>query len=361
MKIAVVFGVLGASFLSPSQEAPQDDSVWVQKFSALPSKTQKTILEEIEKTSLEQEIVLAQNTQSLLDAEDAPKNPFDLKEQPPWFDPKKYASGQPIKRTLLAAKDPQATAVQQRLLKNKVIYDLCEEFEYSFASNKILRLQKELRPETQLRHALQGYPPKAGLAKAVLLSLLDQEEAQDPFADYFEHAYTDRSGNVYPGVTLYDAHSAGSEIEMPDVDTIPYGWNILKDKSYEAPMTDGFKANSLYEKIGEGFVRYRRYREMLEAVASFYFAESAPVSPFVVPMKDRIHFVIAWTRNEPFFLERFLSKHREREDFIAAIDELWQELQGSASGTIESRKKQLQADHQRIREIALQVLKKHMP
>ena len=36
----------------------------------------------------------------------------------------------------------------------------------------------------------------------------------------FGPAYTDRNGNVYPGVTLYDAWASGPEIEMPDVDVL---------------------------------------------------------------------------------------------------------------------------------------------
>ena len=93
----------------------------------------------------------------------------------------------------------------------------------------------------------------------------------------FSHAYADRQGNAFPGITLYDAWSSGAEMEMPDVECLGIVHDLLDDwKTWKAPVR---KQESLYDAIGELFVKARLcLRGFLDLQAAILAVASATAS-----------------------------------------------------------------------------------
>ena len=339
---------------------PEEEALLLAEFEKLPSAGQASLLQEVEAAVRSLDLPLGRLVEKIVGRQEAPKEPLETWTGPLWYDPKIYAPALPIPRKLLAEDDPKTAPTRQKFWNNRVPDELGSSLRYSFGTNRILQLWRKTPPATTLRNYLAGYPPGADLAREIVLKLLDDDPKVDAEADYFEHAYSDREGNVYPGITLFDVWNSGHEMEMPDVDAIPFARHILKDASYRSPIPAGPKRTALYRKIGEHFASFRRYVQLRQAAASYFLAWSPKVSPFVEPMRDRIHLLIAWGVEEPFLLSQFFRKHPEREDFLEAADALIEELGSQASSLIETRKIRLESDHRSIRGATLQLLRKKL-
>ena len=98
--------------------------------------------------------------------------------------------------------------------------------------------------------ALAGYAPQADLAVALLEQALDRGEQQLALGA-FGHAYTDREGRVFPGLTLYDAWSSGLEIEMPDVDNLGIVHAVTGQRGRWVAPVPASEHDELYALVGE--------------------------------------------------------------------------------------------------------------
>lgn len=329
-------------------------------FAKLSGDKQIVLVKEIEEAIQQLNTPLAEAVNGICKLPEAPKDPVELWKGPEWFDPKTYAPALPIARKLLPEDSPKCPEAQAKFLRMKNLYDLEGVYRYSIGYNKIWRLNAQASPKTRIENYLKGYPPGAEKAREILLSLLDENKGYDEQAKYFEHAYSDRDGFVYPGIVLYDVWNSGMEIEMPDIDAIPFARHILKDNSFKSPIPAGAARTSLYQKIGDNFQKYRRYRELREAIAGYYLAYAPPASPFVEPMKDRFHFLIAQQEGDPMQMQKFLQEHPRREDFIEAVDALIQKMKTGSGATIQKRKFSLEDDHQKIRDVTLKALREKL-
>lgn len=343
------------SLLVGSQTTP-DERALLDSFGKLAADKQAVIVQELETAITALDLPLCQTVATLCERDDAPKDPLPLAKGPVWHDPKTFAPNLPIARKVLPENDPRIPEARGKFLRTKNQYELEGFFHYSMGENKIYRLRAQQSPLQKLELYLKGYPPNADKAREILLSVLDDEEQLDEQGKYFDHAYSDRDGNVYPGITIYDVWNSGKEIEMPDIDAIPFARAILKDNSYKSPIPDGPGRTRLYQKIGEHFQSYRRYRELREAVAGYFLAFSPPASPFVEPMRDRFHFLIVNCGGDPFMVRQFLKSHGKREELIGAIDELIQEMGMKSGPMIQQRKNSLENDHRAIRETVIKLL-----
>jgi hypothetical protein len=191
-----------------------------------------------------------------------------------WFDPATHAPKQPIPRRALAPDSAAARKMLDTVREVRPARELEPGWIYDWATGGLLR---RVAPDENARvfaNALKGIPPDADLAEALVLRMLDAGD-QRVALTAFEHAYTDRDGNVFP-LSLYDAWSAGVELEMPDVDTLGIAHDVLGEKRrWVAPVPQG-KQKSLYDAIGAAFSDARRYRGLREALASCY-VNAAPV------------------------------------------------------------------------------------
>jgi hypothetical protein len=138
---------------------------------------------------------------------------------------------------------------------------------YDYGARELRRHGAPDELERIFENALAGFAPELDLATALVELQLDDGAQQKALAA-FDHAYADRDGKVFAGISLYDAHCSGIEIEMPDVDTLGIVHDVLGDwKTWKAPVRE---QDSLYARIGELFQDARRHRGLRHALAQTY-------------------------------------------------------------------------------------------
>jgi hypothetical protein len=207
---------------------------------------------------------------------------------PPYFDPERHAPGQPIPRKRLDPNSSAATRQRERFFAKLAPRPVAPAWRYDWGAREIRRSARAGTSDHRFELLLAGSTPKADLAEAVVASLLDAGPAQTELAA-FGHAYTDRSGNVYPGVTLYDAWSSGAEMEMPDVDVLGILHQVENDwKSHQAPVPASAH-QELYARVGAIFRRARGYRVLREALAAAYLQADPALEPTWASSRLRLH------------------------------------------------------------------------
>jgi len=337
-----------------------DGQVLLDRFGKLDEPKQRIVIEQIETEIDALDLPLSELVRGLLEHPEAPEHPPSYREVRTWFDEKKYAPGLPIKRKVLPENHPFLARGRKKFLKQKVYYNLRTEYGYHLGKNKIFQLSKERDPRDRLRQYLLGYPPRADLAREVFLKIFDTNSDWDQHATYFDHTYTDRKGNVYLGITLFDVWNSGQQLECPDVDVIPFAWEILGQKYWKSPIPAGKRRTGLYHDIGISFRDYRRYRIMLEGVASYYFASDPPVSPFVEVVKNEIHFMIAMLDSDLSEVARFVEGHKSVSELNISIADLYKSSDARYEDVIATRRRLLDEDHQKIRDAAIDVLEREL-
>lgn len=203
--------------------------------------------------------------------EAAATDPGAWKELPetPFFDPETHAPVQPIPRRRLAADDPVAVAVRRQVLGAMPARRVRSAWVYDYGSRELYRLPGEADPTRVFENALAGAPPGWDYVEALVERTLD-DGSQQKLLEAFGHAYTDRDGNVYPGITLYEAWASRSAIEMPDVDNLGIVHVLVGDwDTWKPPVSDDLQP-SLYAKVGELFRTAQNHRGLRHALARCY-------------------------------------------------------------------------------------------
>ena len=213
---------------------------------------------------------------------------FPAAEPPAFYDPEVHAPRQPIPRVLLAEDAPRVARTRPKLLRNSADPLLDAAFRYDWASGRIVRAGDERDPERVFANALAGFPPGLDLAQALLEGQLDDGSERDALRA-FGHAYANRVGSVYPGVSLYDAWASGEQIEMPDVEVLGIVHDLMGEwKRWVAPVPAS-QHDALYEAVGEHFQRARRHRGLREALARAYLRGGGVPDDVWLESLDRLH------------------------------------------------------------------------
>lgn len=195
---------------------------------------------------------------------------WPVETEPAYFDPERHAPAQPIARRRLLEDDPRAVAARRAL----GIAPDPRAWAYDWGTGTILRRVLCDTPERAFELALRGLPPGTDLVQALVERALDDGSLRTTHAA-FGRAYTDRTGLVYPGITLYDAWKSGAEIEMPDVDCLGIVNTVLDDWTTWTSIVPGNRQAALYARIAELFQPAHRQRELRAAVAAT-FARGTP-------------------------------------------------------------------------------------
>jgi hypothetical protein len=218
--------------------------------------------------------------QYLIDCEERDRGSWAAQQPLSWYDPETHAPAQPIRRKRLDATDDRAKSVYKKLKGDMPKDELRRAFTYDWATGDVVVVGDERDSLMLFENALMGLPPRIDLAEALLLRRLDDGSQRVALTAYL-HIYTDRSGNAYPGISLYDAWNSGHEFEMPDIDTLGILHDVFDDwKSFKAPVPGG-KQKKLYAKIGVAFLEAKHHRELLEAITVNYLRGNAiPTNPY---------------------------------------------------------------------------------
>jgi hypothetical protein len=204
-------------------------------------------------------------------------------ELPAFYDPEVHAPAQPIPRRRLAPDSARVRAAAREL----GLSEDARAFRYDWSSGGIVRRAGVDLAERAFELALAGAHPRRDLVEALVLRELDDGAERKALAA-FAHAYTDRAGNVYGAITLYDAWGSGKEIEMPDVDCLGIVHEVLGDWTTWRSIVPSSQHEALYRRIGELYVPARAQRELRNALARC-FLSSAEVGPAWSDVLDNLH------------------------------------------------------------------------
>lgn len=268
---------------------PEADGRARRAFLALPEKEQRDLLDwftvECEKLRSFQNTLI----RYVLDAETCPpRESWPALAPAPIYDPRVHSPGQPIPRRPLAANAPDAIAVRNLLLSAPGTRRLDSGWMVDYAARGLVRLPHENDPVRVFENALLGMAPDWDRAEAMVELALDSGVLRREFTA-FAHAYTDRWGGVYPGVTLYDAYASLQTVEMPDVDTLGILHELFDDwTSYTAPVP-GEKHEELYARIGVVTKSLIRHRGLRTNLARTYLCGTAELRDGYAHNLDNFH------------------------------------------------------------------------
>ncbi|MBK7641859.1 MAG: hypothetical protein IPJ19_02225 [Planctomycetes bacterium] len=239
---------------------------------------------------------------------------FPEAHEPAFYDPAVHAPEQPTPRHPLAANDSRLREVREQFAGHGARRALDSAWSYDYARREVVRQRGWDDPARIVRNALAGYEPDYDRAEALVEAALDDGSQQKVF-QAFGHAYTDRLGVVYTGVTLFDAWASGAEIEMPDVDTLGLYHDLRGDWSrFRAPVSN---QGPLYEALGEYFREANRFRGLRHALALSYLAGRPELGTYA-GMLENLHLAWEKARSTPLALVQTLPSTRTLEGAGAA-------------------------------------------
>jgi hypothetical protein len=187
-------------------------------------------------------------------------------EQLEFYDPEEHAPRQPIPRTRLADDDSRLKMLRDRV---RPPGEAAPKVAYDWGRREIRGLSSEgMREdfESTIAPILDGLVPGYEPARAAILRELDGGEKQKEFRA-FNHAYTDREGNVYSGVTIFEAWDCGMLMEMPDVDVLGILHDLYGSSIHTTAPIPQQVHDRLYKRIQEIFTELRPYRAVRQALA----------------------------------------------------------------------------------------------
>jgi hypothetical protein len=225
---------------------------------------------------------------------------------------------------------------------------------YDYATRELRRTGEWKSPDVIFANALAGFPPQFDLVEALVERKLDDGSEQKALAA-FGHAYTDRNGGVYTGVTLYDAWTSHAEIEMPDVDTLGIVHTALGDwKTWKAPVAAG-EQDALYKRIGDVYTDAHRHRSLRCALARCFACGSAVLRDQYDLHLDTFQALWDEAHSTPDELAARLPKPAE---WAAFLDASYKRVQGDDAlyNRASNRRLTLDRDAGTVRSLVLRVL-----
>jgi hypothetical protein len=323
-------------------------------FHALSEKEQRDLLDwftvECEKANTFQGTLI----RFILDSEERARDSWPALAAPTWYDPSVHATGQPIPRSPLAPDAPEVLAVRNQILGAPGTRALDSGWMVDYGERTLVRLPGQNDPVRVFENGLLGMAPDWDLVEALVELRLDDGSLQKSF-QAFGHAYTDRWGGVYPGITLYDAHAALTTIEMPDVDALGILHDLVGDwQTYQSPVPAEQHAE-LYAKIEDLFRPLVRHRGLRTNLARTYLCGSAELRDSYRHNLDNFHALWDSVASDPASLRPQLPDDARWREYLQGWDD---QLRATPalylSGT--SRHAALERDRQTVRTTLVRLL-----
>ena len=273
---------------------------------------------------------------------------------PPTYDPTVHAPAQPIQRRAMKSA-AAAERAREHWLANVPKRRLRSAWVYDYASRDVQRLPNADDPERIFENAIAGFLPNHDLAEALVERALD-DGAQRAALTAFGHAYSDRNGNVVPGLTLYDVWCSGQEMEMPDVECLGVLHDLEDDwRTFKAPVPERLH-RKLYKTIGELFLPAHRHRGLRNAMARSYLTGTPVLRDGYQESIDRLHSVWEQNTSTPSRLRDALPESKDWESYLEDLAKACRKDKAlRESGEV--RRATLDADAQRVRALMIRLMR----
>jgi hypothetical protein len=242
------------------------------------------------------------------------------REAPSFYDPALYAPQ--FKRHFADAQDPVVSEMAERFDRVGSVPMYNGRVMYDFGSNTGKDSGKDPASDEQLWNYLYGYPPNADLLVAWLTMKLDHDDTLDQLAQHFAHCYCDLEGTCAQTITLYDAFASEQNIDMPDVDVIPFARAVLKDESFVSPIPPDSRQRELFNSVNESFLRYFRHRTFIEYCANLFINPDVPISYAHEQLRERILYSFHLDGRDLMKIRNRLIRYGDRQNFVNSIDKI---------------------------------------
>jgi hypothetical protein len=309
-----------AALVPREPSGPEADARALRAFAALPEKEQRDLLEwftvECEKLRTTQGTLI----EYVLDNAVRPEEEWPALAPLTWYDDMEHTPANPIPRVPLVADAPEVVGVRNKILAAVGTRRLDSGWMVDYAARGLVRLPHQDSPERVFRNALLGMLPDWDLAEALVELSLDDGSLQKSFAA-FGHAYTDRWGGVYPGVTLYDAYASLTQVEMPDVDTLGVLHELTGDWTTFVAPVPGEQHEPLYARIGELFKPLLRHRGLRTNLARTYLCGNAELRDFYANNLDNFHALWESVASDPNVLREQLPADSAWREYLQGWDD----------------------------------------
>ena len=332
---------------------PPDDATVRKAFSFLTDAEQADALEEFAAEVEWLDTFQGQLLAFALSLEERDPGLLPRAEPAPFFDPKEHAPRQPIARNVLAFDSAAARKERERIFRRATKSAVRSAWAYDWGQRELVRTAPESLERT-FENALAGCAPGHDLAVTIVERALDDGSQQAALAA-FGHAYTDRVGTVFPGVTLYDAWSSGEEIEMPDVDVLGIVHTLLglRDR-WTAPVPDS-QHKELYAVVGAAFQDANRHRSLRAALAATFLDGSVQLGGPYPTCLERFHSLWEANASTPAEVARLLPKPEAWGEFLSGLAQRLDSDRDLAARA-ELRRRTLDANRAQVRALLVRLL-----
>ena len=199
----------------------------------------------------------------LLDNEPTDRGYWNPESKAPLYAAAEHAPAYILERIPLPEDDPRLEEQRALLTPEVSPRQLRSAFRYDWALGTVVRTGDPLDPEYIFENALNGYFPGQDLARAIALKDLDDGSERKGLAA-FNHTYAWNEGEVFEGITLYDAFLHGRDVDLSDVDALGLLHDTLGDwETWVSPIAD---QDGLYAVLSAEFKPIRQFRELRESV-----------------------------------------------------------------------------------------------
>ena len=241
---------------------------------------------------------------------------------PPYHRAAKWAKGVAPKRKVIRAGQAKYAAMRQRYPARTLLPDLHKAVWYDWGRGMIVRRDAPLTTREQMENLLAGYPPGSDDTLAQILAKLDSDPKMRPLAHYFGHSWASLDAEVFEGITIYEAWYSGEQVDVPDVDAIPFEQRVLGTRKFRSPIPAGKRREWLYQQVRDAALRFRKYRTLREAAAAAYFRASPKLDPVYESLVPRFHFLYVTYGEDLGAVSRLMSESKDRRAFFDAVGAL---------------------------------------
>jgi len=293
-----------------------DDAALRKAWKRLSGDQQREVAEWFGAEVLQLDLLQNRLIRAALDASGRDPYSWPAVERAPTYDPQRHAPAQPIPRKWLSERSSKAKREKQAVFGPVRPRRLDPGWTYDYGLCEVRRTGELEDPERTFANGLAGFAPRLDLAEALVERRLDGGALQTLFAA-LDHAYADREGNVYPGITIYDAWASGREIEMPDVECLGIVHDVLGDWSTWTAPIPAAEHERLYARIRELYVEARSFRGHTSSLARTHLIAEPVLRDGLQPHVGRLHALWASLASDPAALAELLPE-TDWEEWIAA-------------------------------------------
>ena len=194
-------------------------------------------------------------------------------------------------------------------------------WEWDYGRNLILEPLKPATPSQQMRALLGGQWPHPGRLKAIAAAHLDDDDSRNQVADYFNHCYRDREGNVFDEILLFEVWDTGYEIEVSDVEAIAWLRLIKKSTKTSSPIPAA-KHDLIYSHISNSFETWREYWTLRQALAARIVNPSGTIPARFSGLEGELDTAWALLHHDLEQMTKLVSEATDRASFFTLINEL---------------------------------------